>query len=100
MPWRAEEGLGDIFALKPITFVLKDGPANEDRNAAMPQHGRLADDIAAEDPKLAIYDQDMHTPKSYRQEALITALVGAVQTQQKQISDLKVELRRLEQQAR
>lgn len=46
--------------------------------------------VAAVDPRLAIYDDDMNTPKSYRQEGVIAALVVTAQAQQRDIRMLAV----------
>lgn len=86
-PWSGD-ALAEIKALHPVTFRLKDGAKNPDKNAARTQIGLIAEDVAKVDPMLALYEPDMKTPKSYRQESLIAALVAAVQQQQAEIEAL------------
>jgi hypothetical protein len=88
------------MALQPVSFTLADGATNVDRNAARPQRGLIAEQVAAADPQLAVYEQDLQTPKSYRQEALIAALIGAVRAQQAEIGALKARIENLEQVSR
>lgn len=94
--WNASDGLSSILNLRPQKFVLKDGAKNVDRNAASRQVGLIAEDVAKVDPVCAVYEQDMSTPKSYRQECIIAQLVGAVQAEQREITSLKHRIRRLE----
>lgn len=65
--------------LKVFTFRLKAGAKNPDKNASVIQLGLLAENVAKVFPLCAIYEQDMKTPKSYRQECLIAALVKHAQ---------------------
>jgi hypothetical protein len=76
--------IDDLMALKPTQFNFKD-TANGDPNADKTQYGFIADEVASVDPKLAIYENDMKTPKSYRQEAIIALLVKGFQEQQKKL---------------
>jgi hypothetical protein len=101
--------LSDLMALKPTQFNFKaTTPANPDPNATGTQYGLIAEEVAAVDPKLTVYENDMKTPKSWRQDSVIALLVKAtqeqmktVQKQQKEIDDLKAELKTLrEQQAK
>lgn len=86
-------GLDVILALRPVEFNMKKGETpNPDNNYARKQVGLIAEDVAAVEPKLAIYEQDGKTPKSYRQESVIAELVLAVQKQQAEIEDLKTKL--------
>ena len=71
------DALARIVALEPIAFTMKDAP-NADPNFARRQLGLTAENVAAVDPRMAIYEDDGVTPKSYRQEAVIAALVAAV----------------------
>ena len=81
--------LDDLMALKPTQFNFKPtNPPNADPNATMPQYGFIAEDVAEVDPRLAIYENDMKTPKSYRQEALIALLVTGMQEQQEELRAL------------
>ena len=83
--------VADVMALHPIAFKMKT-PAepNADPNYERPQIGLTAENVAAVDPRLAIYDDDMTTPKSYRQEGVIAALVVTAQAQQREIRALIV----------
>lgn len=78
--------VADIMALHPLAFKMKtpDEP-NADPNYDRPQIGLTAENVAAVDPRLAIYEDDMTTPKSYRQEGVIAALVVTAQAQQREI---------------
>jgi uncharacterized coiled-coil protein SlyX len=88
-----DASLETILHLRPAAFNMdpKMGP-NRDPNYYSRQLGLIAEDVAAVDPRLAIYENDGTTPKSYRQEAVIAELVGAVQAQQREIADLKAQL--------
>lgn len=83
--------LREIGKLKVVTFTKKapvDGNLDTDVNAYTPQIGLIAEDVAHIDRKLAIYEQDRITPKSYRQESLIALEAKAIQEQQKEIEQL------------
>lgn len=83
-------GLDTIRRLDPIVFTMKPGEkANADWNYDKPQIGLSAENVAAIEPRCAIYEQDGRTPKSYRQECLIAVLVAAVKEQQQQIAELR-----------
>lgn len=81
------DALGEIAKLPVETFRLK--AKNVDPNATTDQIGLIAEDIARIEPRCAIYERDMKTPKSYRQECVIAMLVKAVQEQQKEITRLE-----------
>lgn len=82
----AEIAINDLMALKPTEFnFIQTKPANGDNNFDRPQYGFIAEDVAEVDPKIAMYENDMKTPKSYRQEAIIALLVKGFQEQQKEI---------------
>lgn len=88
------EAMDDIMALRPTQFNFKKTlPANGDPNATTTQFGFIADEVASVDNRLAIYDNDMKTPKSYRQEAMIALLVKGMQEQQRQIEELQSRLK-------
>lgn len=76
LPVSDKSSLADVLKLKPVSFTMKE--TNRDPNAANQQVGLLAEDVAAVDTKLAVYEDDMKTPKSYRQEAVIAKLIGAI----------------------
>jgi len=95
-PLSESSGLAEIMKMKPVEFTMKkNATENPDINFAHMQTGMLAEDIAAIDPRLAIYEQDGKTPKSYRQEAIIAVMVKAMQEQQAQIEALKDEIKKL-----
>ena len=75
-PVSDKSSLDDVLKLRPVSFTMKE--ANRDPNSRLPQIGLVAEDVASVDPKLAIYEDDLTTPKSYRQEAVIARLVGAI----------------------
>lgn len=82
-----DDALGEIAQLPVKTFRLRG--KNPDPNASSVQAGLIAEDVARIAPECAIYENDMQTPKSYRQECVIALLVKAVQEQQKEIKRLK-----------
>lgn len=85
------QGLADVMALQTFGFRMKDGATpNPDPNYDRPQIGLLAEQVATVDPRLAIYEDDLKTPKSYRQESVIAALVASQQAQQGEIEDLQI----------
>jgi len=71
------DALARVNALNPVAFNMKDAP-NADPNYDKRQIGLMAENVAAVDPRMAIYEDDGVTPKSYRQESIIAALVAAV----------------------
>ena len=80
------DALNEILSLKPSFFKMKPmASENKDINFMRPQYGLYAEDVAKVDPALAIYEQDGITPKSYRETAVISVLIGAVQEQQREI---------------
>lgn len=88
-----EDAESDLMALRSVSFNMKPTiPANVDPNATKDQFGFIADDVANVDSRLSIYEDDMTTPKSYRQEAIISLLVKVVQHQHEQIQEIKYEI--------
>jgi len=75
------------------TFRMKSAP-NRDPNYRTQQIGLIAENIAKIEPKCAIYENDMKTPKSYRQECVIAMLVKALQEQQAEIDELRTQIPR------
>lgn len=76
----------DEFRFKPMPV------ANPDPNYNALQVGLIAENVAQVFPKCAVYENDMKTPKSYRQECMIAILVKAAQEQQAEIEALKAEV--------
>lgn len=72
------DALAKVAKLDVGTFHLNTG-SNADPNAASLQAGLSAESVAAIAPECAIYENDMKTPKSYRQECVIALLVKAIQ---------------------
>jgi hypothetical protein len=91
------DALGVLNGLEIRTFRMKkaDKP-NPDKNAYTEQIGLIAENIAKIEPRCAIYEQDMKTPKSYRQECVIALLVKGEQELVKQNTELKARLAKLE----
>ncbi len=82
--------LDTVGRLEPIVFRMKPGEKpNPDPNYGLEQIGLSAENVAAIEPRCAIYEPDGRTPKSYRQECLIAVLVAAVQDQRRQIAELR-----------
>jgi hypothetical protein len=85
-----DAALAAVRLLHPVAFNMKpQGAPNPDPNFGTRQIGLLAENVAAVDPRMAIYERDGKTPKSYRQEALIALLVKAIQEQQLEILSLR-----------
>src|SRR5256885_14477699 len=80
-----------IDKLRVASFQMKD-TNNKDPNARSKQIGLIAENVAQIAPECAIYEDDMKTPKSYRQECVIALLVKATQEQAKEIAELKARL--------
>jgi hypothetical protein len=80
----------EIARMEVASFKMKerDHP-NPDPNFAARQTGLIAENIAKVAPECAIYEDDMKTPKSYRQECVIALLVKATQEQAREIAKLK-----------
>ena len=77
-----------INKMRVASFQMKD-TNNKDPNARSKQIGLIAENVAQIAPECAIYEDDMKTPKSYRQECVIGLLVKAIQEQAKEIAELK-----------
>jgi hypothetical protein len=77
-PWPGDAGVA-LGKLQVYRFMLKPELWAEDPNSRTIQAGITAEDVASALPDCAIYDPDMKTPKSYRQECLIAILVKAQQ---------------------
>jgi hypothetical protein len=77
-----------INKMEVADYNLKD-TGNRDPNATTRQTGLIAENIAEVAPECAIYEDDMKTPKSYRQECVIALLVKATQEQAQEIARLK-----------
>ena len=91
-----DAALAAVRLLHPVAFNMKPmGQANPDPNFGHRQIGLLAENVAAVDPRMAIYEDDGKTPKSYRQEAVIALLVKAIQEQQTEILELRRTVRNL-----
>ncbi len=93
-----KDGLDIIMALKPVEFNMiedKKHPNPDQANFARTQVGLIAEDVEKVDRRLAIYEPDGVTPKSYRQEALISVLVKGMQEQQAEITRLKRAIKKL-----
>ena len=89
-PLQAATALDEVLNLKPVAFTMKPSDhGNRDPNVMTPQYGLFAEDVALTDPKCAVYEDDMKTPKSYRQECIISELVGAVQQLNAEIRELR-----------
>jgi hypothetical protein len=88
--------LGVIRKLLVVTFRMKDGDKNPDKNARALQMGLLAEDIAKFAPLCTLYEQDLKTPKSYRQECVIAMLVKGEQELAAANDNLARRLARLE----
>jgi hypothetical protein len=74
------DALAGISALEVASYNMKamDKP-NADPNYGTRQVGLIAENIAQVFPECVIYENDMHTPKSYRQECIIAMLVKGEQ---------------------
>ena len=75
-----DEALAEILSLEVTSFNVKEH-GNRDPNASRPQIGLIAENVAEVEPKCAIYEDDMKTPKSYRPECITALLVKATQDQ-------------------
>ncbi len=72
-----KKALDQILSVQPINFEMK-AQDNRDPNYATRQTGLSAESVARIMPECSIYEDDMKTPKSWRQECVIAKLVGAV----------------------
>ena len=84
------KALQDLAGLQPTQFNLKKtNPPDADPNATHTQYGFIAEEVAAVDPYLALYDSDMKTPKNYRTTSVLALLVKGFQEQQAEMKELK-----------
>jgi hypothetical protein len=88
-PWDGY-ALPEIMKLKTFTYYMKAAKKpNHDPNFGSNQIGLTAEEVSKIEPKCAIYENDIKTPKSYRQKCVITMLVKGTQEQQAEIVALK-----------
>lgn len=81
-----------LALLNVATFKYK--TKNVDPNGNVYQLGLIAEDVAKKMPICANFEPDMKTPKSYKQECLIAALVKGFQEQHAEIAALKKQIAR------
>ncbi len=82
-----------LAELEAGTFHLDDLLAiQRDPNGASRQLGLNAENVAVKAPLCAIYEDDMQTPKSYRQECMIALLVKGFQEAQAEMKAIKQRL--------
>jgi hypothetical protein len=95
------DALSRISALEVASYNMKpnDRP-NPDPNYGTRQIGLIAENIAKVLPECAIYENDMKTPKSYRQECVIAMLVKGEQELMTQNRLLTARLSRVERKPR
>lgn len=89
-----KSGIDEIMELRPVEFNFNRDKfkSSDPVNAYHTQAGLIAEEVAKVDPRLAVYEADGKTVKSYRQEAVISVLIKAVQEQQKEIEEQRSEL--------
>jgi Chaperone of endosialidase len=80
------DALAELLALPVNNFRYKE--KNKDPNGNALQVGLIAEDVASLMPECAMYENDMRTPKSYRQECVIAMLVRGMQEQQREIAEI------------
>lgn len=82
-----DTGLSEVLRLKPVEYVYK----NDEKNVK--RIGLIAEDVLEVEPRLVFFEQDGVTPRGVTYEESIALLVKAIQDQQKQIDELKGNLR-------
>lgn len=91
--WKLYEpsGMDTVRQLEIGTFHLADSLAadNRDPNARSLQIGLNAENVARVLPEAAVYEDDMTTPKSYRQESIIALYAKALQELSADITSLR-----------
>jgi hypothetical protein len=85
-PLGGDMALRDIMGLHPVAFNMREG--DERRQA-----GFLAEDVFDLNPDLSTFDGD-GTLQGYKPNAIIADLVAVVQSQQRQINDLRRDMSR------
>lgn len=74
-----DDALAELGKIDVISFNMKpQAEPNRDNNFLRTQIGVTAENVAAVDKRLAIYEQDGVTPKSYRQESMIALELAAI----------------------
>lgn len=81
-----DDALAEIMDMDPMVFRRKYDPGAyaQNPNYRAAQIGMLAEDVAAVDPRLTVYEEDGVTPRSWRLDAMISLLVAGVQEQQRE----------------
>lgn len=82
-----------IMALKPVKFNMKQtNPKNSDPNFLHPQYGFLAEGVASVDKNLSVFDNDMTTPKSWRQESMIALAISGLQQHEVRLNNIEEQI--------
>lgn len=84
-PLTDAEALGDLHALQPVAFVLR-------RDSTRHQLGFIAENIRDAEPRCATYD-GAGALQGYEPNCLLSILVKVAQAQEREIAELKRELR-------
>lgn len=93
----SQSALAKLKLLPVVNFKIKaTTPPNKDPNATTPQVGLLAEDVAKIMPQCSLFENDMKTPKSYRQECVIALLVKGEQELMAKNAALEARVARLE----
>lgn len=74
-----DDALAELGKIDVVSFNMKpQAEPNRDNNFLRTQIGVTAENVAAVDKRLAIFEQDGVTPKSYRQESMIALELAAI----------------------
>lgn len=84
-----DTGLGIVMRLQPVAYDLKEERAHEGR-----QVGLIAEEVAEVDKRLVAMDGEGE-PRAVRYQQLTAVLVKAIQEQQAQITELRLEVQSL-----
>lgn len=82
------DALPIVGQLRAVSFNMKP-QFNRDPNYGSRQVGLLAENVAQVAPQCAIFEDDMKTPKSYRQECVTALAIAAIQQQHRELENLK-----------
>lgn len=99
-PLTDNEALPKIMAMRPVAFNMNNPEHADNVNITNRQIGLIAEDVEAIDKRLAVYEQDGVTPKSYRPESVTALLVKALQELANDNADLRREVDTLKRAAR
>lgn len=88
-----DSGLAEVMKMRPVTFMYKE--SGGDANLKKRKVGMIAEEVNKIDTRLVAYEQDGKTPRAIMYAEYTAVLTKAIQEQQKEIEDLKEQIKKI-----